>query len=36
VNEQLPRDCVVVAEGSNTMDIARTMIHSYLPRHRCN
>lgn len=34
VNEQLPRDCVVVAEGSNTMDIARTMIHSYLPRHR--
>ncbi|XP_030637083.1 2-hydroxyacyl-CoA lyase 1 isoform X1 [Chanos chanos] len=30
----LPTDCVIVSEGANTMDIGRTMIHNYLPRHR--
>lgn len=34
VQEQLPRDCFVVSEGSNTMDIGRTVLQNYLPRHR--
>ncbi|XP_068944524.1 2-hydroxyacyl-CoA lyase 1 isoform X4 [Petaurus breviceps papuanus] len=34
VQEQLPRDCIIVSEGANTMDIGRTMLQNYLPRHR--
>lgn len=34
VQEQLPRDCFVVSEGANTMDIGRTVLQNYLPRHR--
>ncbi|KAF4020727.1 hypothetical protein G4228_012420 [Cervus hanglu yarkandensis] len=34
VQEQLPRDCFVVSDGANTMDIGRTVLHNYLPRHR--
>ncbi|XP_006840072.1 PREDICTED: 2-hydroxyacyl-CoA lyase 1 isoform X1 [Chrysochloris asiatica] len=34
VQEQLPRDCVLVSEGANTMDIGRTVLQNYLPRHR--
>ncbi|XP_066571769.1 2-hydroxyacyl-CoA lyase 1 isoform X1 [Amia ocellicauda] len=34
VRELLPKDCVIVSEGANTMDIGRTMLHNYLPRHR--
>ncbi|XP_036999842.2 2-hydroxyacyl-CoA lyase 1 isoform X2 [Artibeus jamaicensis] len=34
VQEQLPRDCVIVSEGANTMDIGRTVLQNYLPRHR--
>lgn len=34
IDQLLPRDCLIVTEGSNTMDIARTMIRSFLPRHR--
>ncbi|XP_015423591.1 PREDICTED: 2-hydroxyacyl-CoA lyase 1 isoform X1 [Myotis davidii] len=34
VQEQLPRDCMVVSEGANTMDIGRTVLQNYLPRHR--
>ncbi|XP_069331535.1 2-hydroxyacyl-CoA lyase 1 isoform X4 [Eulemur rufifrons] len=34
VQEQLPRDCFIVSEGSNTMDIGRTVLQNYLPRHR--
>ncbi|XP_049726941.1 2-hydroxyacyl-CoA lyase 1 isoform X3 [Elephas maximus indicus] len=34
VQERLPRDCVVVSEGANTMDIGRTVLQNYLPRHR--
>nr|XP_031533272.1 2-hydroxyacyl-CoA lyase 1 isoform X2 [Vicugna pacos] len=34
VQDQLPRDCFVVSEGANTMDIGRTVLQNYLPRHR--
>uniref|UniRef100_A0AAA9TYR7 2-hydroxyacyl-CoA lyase n=1 Tax=Bos taurus TaxID=9913 RepID=A0AAA9TYR7_BOVIN len=34
VQEQLPRECFVVSEGANTMDIGRTVLQNYLPRHR--
>lgn len=34
VQEQLPKDCIVVSEGANTMDIGRTVMQNYLPRHR--
>ncbi|XP_004603868.1 2-hydroxyacyl-CoA lyase 1 [Sorex araneus] len=34
VQDQLPRDCFVVSEGANTMDIGRTILQNYLPRHR--
>ncbi|XP_045435261.1 2-hydroxyacyl-CoA lyase 1 isoform X2 [Pipistrellus kuhlii] len=34
VQEQLPKDCMVVSEGANTMDIGRTVLQNYLPRHR--
>ncbi|XP_064463424.1 2-hydroxyacyl-CoA lyase 1-like isoform X2 [Ornithodoros turicata] len=29
-----PKDCIIVNEGANTMDIGRTMLPNYLPRHR--
>ncbi|XP_050997600.1 2-hydroxyacyl-CoA lyase 1 [Acomys russatus] len=34
VQEQLPRDCFIVSEGANTMDIGRTVLQNHLPRHR--
>ncbi|XP_057401182.1 2-hydroxyacyl-CoA lyase 1 isoform X2 [Balaenoptera acutorostrata] len=34
IQEQLPRDCFVVSEGANTMDIGRTVLQNYFPRHR--
>ncbi|XP_026564026.1 2-hydroxyacyl-CoA lyase 1 isoform X1 [Pseudonaja textilis] len=34
VREILPKDCILVSEGANTMDIGRTMLPNYLPRHR--
>lgn len=34
IAEQLPRESMLVTEGSNTMDIARTVLPSFLPRHR--
>ncbi|KAM6223853.1 2-hydroxyacyl-CoA lyase 1 [Rhynchocyon petersi] len=34
VQEQLPRDCYVVSEGANSMDIGRTVLQNFLPRHR--
>lgn len=34
VQEQLPRNCFIVSEGANTMDIGRTVLQNYLPRHR--
>ncbi|CAG9315569.1 unnamed protein product [Blepharisma stoltei] len=34
VNEFIRKDAILVIEGSNTMDIARTVVPSYLPRAR--
>uniref|UniRef100_A0A671UP97 2-hydroxyacyl-CoA lyase n=1 Tax=Sparus aurata TaxID=8175 RepID=A0A671UP97_SPAAU len=34
VSQLLPPDCIIVSEGANTMDIGRTMLNNYLPRHR--
>ncbi|XP_056142193.1 2-hydroxyacyl-CoA lyase 1 [Lampris incognitus] len=34
VSQLLPQDCIIVSEGANTMDVGRTMLHNYLPRHR--
>ena len=34
IAQMLPRDCIIVSEGANTMDIGRTMLHNHLPRHR--
>ncbi|XP_070575616.1 2-hydroxyacyl-CoA lyase 1-like [Ptychodera flava] len=34
IRQYLPKDAIVVNEGSNTMDIGRTMIPNFLPRHR--
>ncbi|XP_048211860.1 2-hydroxyacyl-CoA lyase 1 [Perognathus longimembris pacificus] len=34
IQEQLPRDCYIVSEGANTMDIGRTVLQNYFPRHR--
>ncbi|XP_013864197.1 2-hydroxyacyl-CoA lyase 1 [Austrofundulus limnaeus] len=34
ISELLPHDCIIVSEGANTMDIGRTMLNNYLPRHR--
>lgn len=34
IKNLLPKDAIIVSEGANTMDISRTMIPNYLPRHR--
>ncbi|KAK7508561.1 hypothetical protein BaRGS_00000127 [Batillaria attramentaria] len=34
VQKALPKDCIIVNEGGNTMDIGRTMLPNQLPRHR--
>nr|XP_002132188.1 2-hydroxyacyl-CoA lyase 1 [Ciona intestinalis] len=34
LTKHLPKDCIIISEGANTMDISRTMILNYLPRHR--
>ncbi|GAA6072092.1 2-hydroxyacyl-CoA lyase 1 isoform X1 [Tachysurus ichikawai] len=34
IAQLLPKDCVIVSEGANTMDIGRTLLHNYFPRHR--
>ncbi|GFR66606.1 2-hydroxyacyl-CoA lyase 1 [Elysia marginata] len=34
VQKAIPKDCIIVNEGSNTMDIGRTMLPNILPRHR--
>ncbi|TSK34730.1 2-hydroxyacyl-CoA lyase 1 [Bagarius yarrelli] len=34
IAELLPKDCVIVSEGANTMDIGRTMLFNYFPRRR--
>ncbi|XP_028926552.1 2-hydroxyacyl-CoA lyase 1 [Ornithorhynchus anatinus] len=34
IQQQLPKDCIIVSEGANTMDIGRTVLQNCLPRHR--
>lgn len=34
IRDIMPRDAIVCSEGANTMDIGRTMLPNYLPRHR--
>lgn len=34
VQKMLPKDCIIVSEGSNTMDIGRTILENYHPKHR--
>lgn len=32
--KSIPKDCIIVSEGANTMDIGRSMLPNELPRHR--
>ncbi|XP_069505013.1 2-hydroxyacyl-CoA lyase 1 isoform X2 [Ambystoma mexicanum] len=34
IRELLPKDSIIVSEGANTMDIGRTVLQNYYPRHR--
>ncbi|NWI09761.1 HACL1 lyase, partial [Crypturellus soui] len=34
IRELIPRDCILVSEGANTMDIGRTALPNYQPRQR--
>ncbi|CAG5121787.1 unnamed protein product [Candidula unifasciata] len=34
VQSAIPKDCIIINEGSNTMDIGRTMLLNQHPRHR--
>ncbi|XP_003222229.1 2-hydroxyacyl-CoA lyase 1 [Anolis carolinensis] len=34
IREHLPKDCLLISEGANTMDIGRTMLPNYYPRLR--
>ncbi|NXM72962.1 HACL1 lyase, partial [Serilophus lunatus] len=34
IQELIPKDCILVSEGANTMDIGRTMLPNYSPRQR--
>jgi 2-hydroxyacyl-CoA lyase 1 len=34
VQKMIPKDCILVSEGSNTMDIGRTILENYNPKHR--
>uniref|UniRef100_A0A6I8SZI8 2-hydroxyacyl-CoA lyase n=1 Tax=Xenopus tropicalis TaxID=8364 RepID=A0A6I8SZI8_XENTR len=34
VKDALPSNCIIVSEGANTMDIGRTVLPNYHPRHR--
>ncbi|XP_069682859.1 2-hydroxyacyl-CoA lyase 1-like [Periplaneta americana] len=34
IQKIIPKDCVIVSEGANTMDIGRTMLLNILPKHR--
>uniref|UniRef100_A0A8C9G035 2-hydroxyacyl-CoA lyase 1 n=1 Tax=Pavo cristatus TaxID=9049 RepID=A0A8C9G035_PAVCR len=36
IRELIPKDCILVSEGANTMDIGRTMLPNYHPRQRCD
>lgn len=34
INKRLPRDAIVINEGSETMDIGRTVLQNYTPKSR--
>jgi len=34
IRDTLPKDCIIVSEGANTMDIGRGILLNYFPRHR--
>jgi 2-hydroxyacyl-CoA lyase len=34
IRDVLPRDAIIASEGANTMDIGRTVLPNFLPRHR--
>jgi 2-hydroxyacyl-CoA lyase 1 len=34
VRDMIPRDGIIINEGASTMDIGRTVLPNYLPRHR--
>jgi 2-hydroxyacyl-CoA lyase 1 len=34
IRDSLPEDAMIIGEGANTMDIGRTVLNNYLPRHR--
>lgn len=34
IRELLPQDAIIVNEGANALDIGRTSLPNYLPRHR--
>ena len=34
IRDSLPRDAIVCSEGANTMDIGRTVLPNFAPRHR--
>ncbi|XP_071946829.1 2-hydroxyacyl-CoA lyase 1-like isoform X2 [Antedon mediterranea] len=34
IQSAIPKDAIIVSEGSNTMDIGRTVLQNYLPKHR--
>eukprot|EP00742_Colponemidia_sp_Colp-10_P002328 GILJ01002484.1.p1 GENE.GILJ01002484.1~~GILJ01002484.1.p1 ORF type:complete len:578 (+),score=93.01 GILJ01002484.1:237-1736(+) len=34
VQDNIPKDCIIIGEGANTMDIGRTVLLNHLPRHR--
>ncbi|MEX2226847.1 MAG: oxalyl-CoA decarboxylase [Dehalococcoidia bacterium] len=34
IRDMLPRDAIIASEGANTMDIGRTVLPNFLPRHR--
>ncbi|PNF25062.1 2-hydroxyacyl-CoA lyase 1 [Cryptotermes secundus] len=34
IQEAIPKDCIIVSEGANTMDIGRSMLRNRLPKHR--
>ncbi|XP_025414522.1 2-hydroxyacyl-CoA lyase 1 isoform X2 [Sipha flava] len=34
IYDSIPKDCIIVSEGANTMDIGRAVLLNNLPRHR--
>lgn len=34
IKKAMPKDCIVVSEGANTMDTSRSILNHSQPRHR--